>query len=405
MPHAPSAKLFVDVALIRCVQDLTCSMKAVICASLLLVSQISQSASDPAATPIHPDTFRHARDPDDTRSINQALMTGKPVQLEAGKEYNICSPLVVHSHQEFFGGAGTWIIACSDWNAVNGSSPPNKKLIRNEHWEAASITDAGLSIHDIGIDGSNLPNPVNGITHAIGIRKTRDIVVYNITCKNIGDCTAFQADEDYVVRDSLATGVTNAGFDNWEGPKNGTVEHTRTYCAKGGTGVMFTGASTELRPTSGSNVISDGNEVYGPCTAAIMFNNLSAGSSLRNIQSISDSYGIVVQGNVVTGTILNPFVSNTSTGQALSIRPERYPTGIATPSNIEIANAVLSNDSTSSSNIAPITLFGTDNKIVNTRLSGGRYDYAIQTNDRSLKADGSIDPGSYGTIKFQPNPK
>jgi hypothetical protein len=388
-------------------------MGAVICASLLLVTQTALPAPDPEAAPILPESFRRASDSDDTQSINQALKTGKPVQLQAGKEYNICSPLVMHSHQEFFGGTGTWIVACPNWYERNGSSPPHKKLIRNEHWEADSITDAGLSIHDLGIDGSNLPSPVSGMIHGIGFRKTRNIVAYNITCKNLGDCTAFQADEDYIVRDSLATGMTNAGFDNWEGPKNGIVRHTRTYCAKGGTGVMFTGTSTDLQPTSGSNVTSEGNEVYGPCTAAIMFNNLSIGSSLRNIQSINDhvdaqgtdSYGIIVQGDIVGGKIIDPLVSNTSTGQALSIRPERYPTGIATPAKIEIANAVLNNDSTSSSNIAPITVFGTDNKIVNTRLKGGRYDYAIQTNDPSLKADGRIDPGIKGTIKLQPNPK
>jgi hypothetical protein len=340
-------------------------------------------------------------------------MTGKSVQLDAGRKYYICSPLVIHSRQEFYGGAGTWLIVCGEWSTVNGSDPPNKKIIRNEHWGAASIEDRDLSIHDIGIDGSKLPNPVNGMTHAIGIRKTRGIVVYHITCKNIGDCTAFQADANYVVSDSLATGVTNAGFDNWEGPKNGTVKHTRSYCAKGGTGVMFTGASTELEPTSGSNLISDNNEVYGPCTAGIMFNNLSAGSSLANIKSLndhvdaqgSDSYGIVVQGKVVKGLILNALVSNTSTGQALSVRPERYPTATETPSEIAIVNAVLSNDSTSSSNIAPITVFGKDNTILNTQLSGGRYDYAIQTSDRSLKADRHVQPGVYGTIKLQPEPK
>jgi hypothetical protein len=97
--------------------------------------------------------------------------------------------------------------------------------------------------------------------HGIGIRKSRDIVVYNIACERIGDCTPFQADEDYIVRDSLAIGVTNAGFDNREGPRNGTVRHTRTYCAKGATGVMFTGASTDLKAPSGSNLTSEGNEV------------------------------------------------------------------------------------------------------------------------------------------------
>jgi len=389
-------------------------LRSATCVLLLLGRQtLAVAASDLAALPVHPEAFRQANDRDDARSINQALTTGERVQLAAGKKYYICSPLVLHSGQELFGGAGTWIVACPNWYAINGSSPPNKKLIRNEHWDAVLIEDSGLSVHDIGIDGSNLPAAVNGMIHGIGIRKSRDIVVYNIACERIGDCTAFQADEDYIVRDSLATGVTNAGFDNWEGPRNGTVRHTRTYCAKGGTGVMFTGASTDLKATSGSNLTSEGNEVYGPCTAAIMFNNLSFGSSLTKIRSIDDrvdaqatgSYGIVIQGDVVAGEVINAIVSNTSTGQAISIRPERYPEGVATPSRIEITGAVLTNDSTSSENVAPVTVFGTDNRIVNVRLHGGRYQYAIQTNDRLLHADGSIDPGTRGAIKIQPDPK
>jgi hypothetical protein len=319
----------------------------------------------------------------------------------------------MHAHQELFGGEGTWVVACSNWYALYHSTPRNKKFIRNEHWEADSITDAGLSIHDIGIDGSNIDNPGNGRVHGIGFRKARDIVAYNLTCKNIGDCTAFQADEDYLVRDSSATGITNVGFDNWEGPKNGTVKHTRTYCAHGGAGVMFTGASTELLAKSGQNLNSEGNRASGPCTAGIMFNNLSAGSSLRNIQSLNDyvdaegteSYGIVVQGNVSDGRIMNPTVLNTGTGQAISIRPERYPTGVNTPSKITIVNAVLDHDSTASKNVAPITIFGTGNKLVNAHLKGGDYDFAIQTNDRSLAADGNINPGKRGTIKIQPNPQ
>jgi hypothetical protein len=63
-----------------------------------------------------------------------------------------------------------------------------------------------------------------------------------------------------------------------------------------------------------------------------MFNNLSFGPSLGNIRSIDDrvdaqatgSYGIVIQGDVVAGEVTHAIVSNTSTGQAISIRPERY---------------------------------------------------------------------------------
>jgi len=382
------------------------------------MAKVLATSPSVAGSSVSPELFKEEGDSDDAPSINRALVTGKTVRLSNNKTYEICSPLIVHSHQELAGGNGTWIMACGKWNEINGRGEREAALIRNDHWAASEIVDAGITIHGLGIDGVNLQTPSNGHFHAIAIRMARDVRVYDLNCKNIGDCTAFQADDNYEIHDSVATGISNAGFDNWEGPRNGTVRHTSTVCVGGknggrGRGVMFTGASTDYRATVGFNLTSESNEVAGPCISGIEFNNLALGSSLTNIRSLNDhvdakaseSFGIIISGDVNGGRIVNLVVANTTTGQAIALRPERYSGHIAMPSRIEIASPVLTNVSTSAANVAPISIFGKDNRVSNVHLRGGHYTYAVRTTDPNLTVTGEIDAGLRGMVVVERPPK
>lgn len=357
---------------------------------------------------VRPEEFRQPGDPDDTLSLQRAAATGRTVALADGKVYTICATI---PGKRFIGlGTGATIAACRTWPAPPKDMPvfPVYAFLANPNWGAAEITDSDIVVENITFDGSNITFS-NGGFHAVSIRRAQRVLASRLTCRNVGDCTAFLGNRETVVRDSSATGITNVAFDHWEGPVDALVERTRSVCAEKtpdtlGVGVMFTGASTDLMDRAGANLVSRRNHVSGPCTVGINANILSKGSSLSNVVSDGDSVdigghhgsGIIFTGNIRGGVIRNARIRDCNGGQGIAVTPDSAEPatkgGSGTPSNIRVVSPVVVDCVVGDVNVAPYVMLGTGNALRGAVLRGGRYPRSVWTDSPDTPVELRVEP-------------
>ena len=350
---------------------------------------------------VRPELFKLYSDSDDTRSIQTAARTGLTVRLQEGKSYTLCESI---SGGRFVGeGRGARIVACkSGFRGLD--RPGGNSFIHNPNWNASEVTDRDLLIENIDFDGINI-GPNNGTFHAIKFRMARSILVNVVTCHNVGDCTAFQADVDSHVRNSWAENISNVGFDHWEGPQDASVEYSTVASCKGTApqaGIMFTGTSTSHRDRKGANLLSTHNRVIGAeCASGIQANVLSAGSTLTNVVSSHDTVdmaggagvGIFLTGKIVGGRIDDAELFGGTSNFALATTGD----GISgSPSYIRVTKVHIYNWKTDSKNIAPLVILGAHNVVTQTEVAGGSYPYAVRTNDSTTTVTGSFFAGAKG---------
>ena len=372
---------------------------------------LARATAAVAAQTVRPESFRKAGDPDDTGALQAALDTGKSVLLSDNHVYQISHVLIMRTGQRLSGsGPHTVLRATAAW------PPPPRSgngytVVSNLHYSAPTTTDRGLIVENLAIDGSAVTGP-NGGFHGIGFRQAADVVVRNVTCTNVGDCTAFEATTDTLVTDSAASGVTNVAFDHWEGPRNAIVTRSVVHVAPRGDGVMFTGAAgtwTTQRDRSGGHDVASHIQVYGPALAGVIANVLTPGSSLTDVtfedchidlQNGPGSHGIVIAGNITNSRIDHAVIENLNGGDAIAVTRDQW----NTPDTVTISNSRVANARTSERNVAPVVALGRHHRVVNVEITGGDYPYAVWTNDRSTTVDSHIAPGKHGGILLRPPP-
>jgi hypothetical protein len=356
-----------------------------------------------------PDEFRKPGDADDTNSIQAALDTGKSVVLRAKREYVVSRPLRMHSAQRLAGaGPETVLKARNGWMHPAGAERNTFSLITNAGYLETTPHDRSLMVENLSIDASAIGR-ANGAFHGIGFRQARDVVVRNVHCHRIGDCTAFEATNGTVVVDSDATEVTNVGFDHWEGPVNAVVARVRIEALETGTGVMFTAAAgrwTTHRNRDGHNLIASDVTVTGPMLAGIVANVLTPGGGLSNV-TIEDSTvdpashlnasGIMLSGNITASTVRNVIIENIRGGIPIGIRPNDG----QRPQNITVHNMHISNVFLGTRNPAVVVALGRGHTLSGIVITGGSYRYGVWIDDPSTHVVGDIRAGSQGRVLFK----
>jgi hypothetical protein len=357
---------------------------------------------------VRPEEFRRPEDPDDTRSLQAALDTGQSVQLQDNHVYEISHVLLMRTGQRLAGvGPGTELRAAATW-APPAPTGNDYTLISNVSYAAGSSTDHSLIVENLTIDATSIRRS-NGGFHGIGFRQASDIVVRNVICRNIGDCTAFESTTNSLVSDSAATGVTNVGFDHWEGPHNAVVMRSTVHVAKGGDGVMFTGGAgawTSRRDRSGGHLVASDIHVYGPASAGVTANILTPGSSLTDVsflncfvdaQNSRDTSGIIITGNVTNSRIDHVIVQNLNGGQAIAVTPDKW----HDPGEVTISNAWITNARVSARNVAPVVALGRGHRLTNVNIESGAYNFAFWFDDPSTSVDGHYKPGADGGVLYR----
>jgi hypothetical protein len=369
---------------------------------LCIVLAISQRAVVARAfdRPVFSEDYRLLDDPDETLSLQRAGATGRMVSLLEGKTYSICASIPLQGLTA--PGKGATIKACGNFAQVPGERENLYSFVTNPNWSAPSIVDTHIHISNITFDATNIRN--KGAFHAIEIRSVRDIVIDHVTCLNVGDCTALQADDNTIVSHSRAYGIRNVGFDHWEGPRNALLLDSVAYCGRGGDGVMFTAAGTSGLSARGGSLVARNIEVVGPCLVGVDINTLGLASGLEDVtlenisidQQHGNGLGIRITGNTVRVNILNPIIKNLDGGQAVAVVPDRF----GAPSEVVISHPLLTMINTSNVNVAAIALLGARNKLIQPAVSGV-YPYLVWLNDNSTLIEGGrSDPGVLGYAKI-----
>jgi hypothetical protein len=363
----------------------------------------AQALANVSNTSVHPRFTGDGHSADDTDAIQAALDTGHSVLLPANHTYLISRTLIMHGGQRLAGeGAGVVLSAKRGWVRPVGK-PNGYQLLSNVGYSSTDLSDTGLVVENLTIDASEITHGNKGF-HGIGFRRARDVLIRSINCVNIGDCTAILASDGTLVPDSSAKGITNVGFDHWDGPQNAMVTNVTVYVAAGGDGVMFTAASSAPNyGRSGRNLVASGAQVYGPMGVGVTANILASGGSLHNllienclvdVQGNRDSPAIIINGNISDGVIRGVSVLNLNGGQAVALTPDNW----GVPGNIVISNVLVLNPATSLRNVAPIVALGRGHYIVNSTIVGGSYNYPVWIDDDSTVVDGQFRNGLRGGI-------
>lgn len=359
-----------------------------------------------ADLPVRPEQYKLASDPDDTLSFKRAAATGRTIGLQDGKTYILCAAVPV---LRVIGlGGGATVKACPGFPYGSGpTAEPYQSFFYNPNWFASVLTDDKLLISNITFDGTDIPaNGAHGSTgefHALKFRMARNILVDNVHCIKVGDCTAFQATDRTIVRNSTAYFVTNGGFDHWEGPTNALVEGSTIACdptTASEAGIMFSGASSTLGNKQAVNVTSRGNRILGGgCKTAVFFNQLSSGSSTVNAVSENDTVdaagnatagGIIMEGNIQGGRITGFTALNGNGPTAISLRQDAA--GSGKPQDILIDGPRAYNWTTASANYSPFTLFGAGHMLTNAILKGGTNATSVATDSATTVVSGTFTP-------------
>ena len=375
----------------------------------MVARALSTSLAD---LPVRPEQYKLASDPDDTLSFQRAAATGRTIALQDGKTYILCAAVPL-TRLVGLGGIAT-IKACPGFPYVGGVEPFGS-FFYNPNYLAGQITDTNLLVANVRFDGTDITangaHPSTGEFHAIKFRMARDILIENVHCVRVGDCTALQATDRSIVRNSTATLVTNVGFDHWEGSSNALVENTTTTCdptTASEAGIMFSGASSTLANRQTVNPTSRGNRIlYGACKSGVFFNQLSAGSSTVNAVSENDTVdaagvttagGIIMEGNVQGGRITGLTVLNGNGPTAISLRQDTA--GSGKPKDILVDGPRVYNWTTDGANYSPFTLFGTGHVLTNALLKGGTNSTSVATDSATTVVSGTFNPGTtFGPVQ------
>ncbi len=105
-------------------------------------------------------------------------------------------------------------------------------------------------------------------------RMVRNAAAIDLRCAEVGNCTTMMASDTTRVIRLVARGVSNAGADHWESPRNALVEDADIDLAGdpfGRTlyGVLFTGSDTAMRFSMGGNNTVRGGRITGFADAAL----------------------------------------------------------------------------------------------------------------------------------------
>jgi len=360
-----------------------------------------------ASQTVSPAAFRKPSDSDDTASIQAALDTGQSVVLEPGRIYVIARTLLMRPGQRLAGGSGTVLKAKAGWVRP---TPPDRNgytMVSNVGYLAEALTDRYLLVEDLTFDGTDISYAA-GAFHGIGFRQARDVVVRRVHCISMGNCTAFESSDGTLVTDSMAEGISNVGFDHWEGPRNATVRNVTIRPLAKGTGVMFTasgGSWTQSRARRGANLVATGVVVEGPMLAGVVTNILAPNSNLDNVR-ISDikidlkgnpGSGIMITGNITNVVSSNIIIQNGRGGFPIGVRGDKW----GSPNNIEFSSVIINDFDSGVKNAALIMLQGEGIVLNSVRIEGGVYPYAALVSSHSTRIVDTLRPGRYGALRFQ----
>lgn len=233
-------------------------------------------------------------------AINAALVSGAKVQLTCGS-YFINNTVFMPSNSELAGAGPCTIIVGNagmvtnpQWAAVGGGGN-----------HAGGITNADfvngnnhISVHDLTVDMSALVGQGFGVTFYKGsyANAYRLNLIGNTTNS---DGIAFIQSDHYSVKDSTASRMGNACFDNWQGSFEFQI--TGNVCIGGGTvayGILVNGLAGSnvgsVAMTTFEGVVSN-NIVENATNVGIDVDGLNAGSAVGVVKNIT------VANNVVDG--------------------------------------------------------------------------------------------------------
>ncbi|MEN3212221.1 hypothetical protein PUR23_19615 [Methylorubrum populi] len=393
---------------------------------------------------VRPEDYALPGDASDDLAFQRAANTGRTVVGMPGKTYSFCRGVAGKKFNLY----GSTIQAHpNSYCRYNSGPDPDGRdnvanlerfsFLYNPNWKASTRTDRGIEVfggtfigYNINPDGTDFPH---GGFHAIKARMAWDVAVRDVTCRGVGDCTAFQAVDGGLVENSRSIDLANVGFDNWEEPQNTTIQNNFASCLRrlngGDAGVMFTAGYTNPDPGKvGRNLLSRNNRISGTCTVGVNVNILAPNSRLENVVSDGDQYdiagvgpgtsiyglpaaapaGIIFTGDIRGGAIRNSQIFNCNGGGAVTLSSDAGEPGAnggtGTPSNILIDSPRAMNCSTSAANVAPFQILGENNRLTNAVLRGGTYKYAVWTNSATAEISGEFDPGTDGTVLAQGGP-
>ena len=348
--------------------------------------------------------------PDATTQLNAALTAAAGSQLFVPPgNYLISAPIFVSSNTDVScAGPGATFVAEHNLQNGNGTTqPPGYAMMVNQDWNATSLTDTNIAIHNCGFTFAWF-GAFTG-SDAIHFMYAQNILVDHINCYGGDDCTAMQASSNTVVRNSTAAATINACWDHWMHPAYGYV--FGNYCTpNGGYGILYNSV------VGVGNNVGLGGDFEGNTILETPGANLIVGiwiGSLGAANAGPTAYGAIVAGNTIDGgagnglciknegasfeVMIRANVCKNATAAGVAIEDISDSSG--TPTNTQIAFNSIRGWATTGTN-PEIYTNGTGTNVNNNRTSAATYAFALQlagVAERSL--DNYFAAGSSGSYK------